>query len=372
MQMEARMAGAGSGPARQVAGRHFPQLDGLRALAVMCVLITHYWLQAGHLGHLGVRLFFVLSGFLITGILLEQRPAAGPAPLGPLLRSFYARRMLRLFPTYYLMLAIGIAFDVEGVRGTAEYHVTFLSNLWYARHPDWEPWTTVHLWTLAVEEQFYLVWPLVILLVPRRWLLPMLVATIAGGIAFRFACGLIWPGMPPQDVLMPAMMDALALGGLVAALLHRQGGDPAARERLLQRLAGASLLCLALVSCALLVPLPYALLDFACTVPMAFLVLAARHGIPGAIGRALEYRPVRYLGRISYGLYIWHIFAWVFLIAALPGQDWDRPGPMTFLLATLVAIPLGAASWHLVEQPFNRLKHLFPYRATATWPRNGD
>jgi peptidoglycan/LPS O-acetylase OafA/YrhL len=361
MQMEGRMAGATSSSTRQLAGRHFPQLDGLRALAVMCVLITHYWLQAGHLGHLGVRLFFVLSGFLITGILLEQRPAGSPAPLGPLLRSFYARRILRLFPTYYLMLATGIALNVEGVRGTALYHVTFLSNLWYARQPDWEPWTTVHLWTLAVEEQFYLAWPLVILLLPRRWLLAALVATIAGGVAFRILCNLIWPGMPPQDVLMPAMMDALALGGLVAALVHRQAGDPAARERLLQRLGGASLLCLALVGVTLLVEVPYAVMDFACTVPMAFLVLAARHGIPGMTGRALEWSPVRYLGRISYGLYIWHIFAWVFVIAALPRLGWDQPGPVTFLVATPVAIALGAASWHLVEQPFNRLKHLFPY-----------
>ncbi|WP_161792418.1 acyltransferase family protein [Croceibacterium mercuriale] len=363
------MAGGSAGAPRQMAGRHFPQLDGLRALAVMCVLITHYWLQSGHLGHLGVRLFFVLSGFLITGILLEQRPAGSPAPLGPLLRSFYARRILRLFPTYYLMLATGVALNVEGVRGTSLYHATFLSNLWYARHPDWEPWTTVHLWTLAVEEQFYLVWPLVILLLPRRWLLAALVATIAGGIAFRILCNLIWPGMPPQDVLMPAMMDALALGGLIAALVHRQAGDPAARERLLQRLGGASLLCLALVGASVLIQLPYAITDFACTVPMAFLVLAARHGIPGAIGRALAWRPVRYLGRISYGLYIWHIFAWVFLIAVLPGLDWGKPGPATFVVATLVAIAMGAASWHWVEQPFNRLKHLFPYaRGTAPQP----
>ncbi|WP_162301962.1 acyltransferase family protein [Croceibacterium ferulae] len=359
--MEARLAGATTGPALQVAGRHFPQLDGLRALAVMCVLITHYWLQSGHLGHLGVRLFFVLSGFLITGILLEQRPAAGPAPLGPLLRSFYARRILRLFPTYYLMLAIAIALNVEGVRETAEYHVTFLSNLWYARQPDWEPWTTVHLWTLSVEEQFYVVWPLVMLLVPRRWLLAMLAATIAGGVAFRFACGLIWPDMPPQDVLMPAMMDALALGGLVAALLHRQAGDIAARERLLQILAGASLLCLALVGATVLIDLPYAVMDFACTVPMAFLVLAARHGIPGRVGRALEYRAVRYLGRISYGLYIWHLLAWVLVIAAMPARNWDQPGPVTFMVVSVVAIALGAASWHWVEQPFNGLKRLFPY-----------
>jgi len=241
------------------------------------------------------------------------------------------------------------------------WHVTFLSNIWYARHPDWEPWTTVHLWTLSVEEQFYLVWPLVILLLPARWLVSALAGTIAGGIAFRYACGLIWPDMPPQDVLMPAMMDALALGGLVAAISHRHADDAAARERLLQRLGGLSLLGLALLGALWLLRVPNPLADFLCAVPMAFLVLAARHGIPGLIGRALEQRQVRYVGRISYGLYIWHMFAWVLLIQLLPGSGAVQPGPAAFLATTLVAIALGAASWHWVEQPFNRLKHLFPY-----------
>ncbi|WP_347303182.1 acyltransferase [Croceibacterium sp. TMG7-5b_MA50] len=349
--------------ADQDARAHYPQLDGLRCFAVLGVLITHYWLQSSWFGHLGVRLFFVLSGFLITGILLDEHAEGRPARIGASLAAFYARRVLRLFPTYYLMLAVGLAFRVEGVRETIWYHATFLSNLWYARQPDWEPWATVHLWTLAVEEQFYLGWPLLILLLPRRWLRAAMLATIVAALLFRHLMELIWPDMPPQDVLTPAMMDALALGGLVALAVRDRPGD-GGRQHLLQWLGGASLIALAVLSAQYVFhPLPYAVNDFLRVIPMAFLVLAARHGLPGPAGAVLGSGPVRYVGRVSYGLYIWHLFAWV-LVSHIDPTLLD-PGFRVFLITTPVAIAFGAASWHLVERPCNRLKRLFPYRLQA-------
>src|SRR4051794_35296056 len=122
------------------------------------------------IGHLGVFLFFVISGYLITGILLRgrQRIVAGDGSRGQLLRSFYIRRTLRIWPAFYAVLAIAWLCDLTGLRDTIWWHATFTSNILFYIKNEWLPWPTAHLWSLSVEEQFYLLWPLLILSVPER------------------------------------------------------------------------------------------------------------------------------------------------------------------------------------------------------------
>src|SRR5436309_1918792 len=145
---------------------YVPQLDGVRALAVSLVVAEHYTHHELPLatGRTGVILFFILSGFLITGILLDAREWARAAgvPRPPVLRRFYGRRFLRIFPLYYASLAVLYAAGVPDVKGYAGWHLAYLSNVLFCRLGAW-PAATAHLWSLAVEEQFYLAWPLAIL-----------------------------------------------------------------------------------------------------------------------------------------------------------------------------------------------------------------
>ena len=157
-----------------------PQLDSLRAFAVGAVMLVHFnypFLAFVPLG-LGVPLFFVLSGFLITGILLRGQPTA------ECIGGFYLRRGLRLFPLYFLVVAIIAVFSQE-LRDAWPYYAFYGVNFWVAKNMQWG--VATHFWTLAVEEQFYLLWPLVVLFTPRRVLAYLCVSLIPISLAFRVA-----------------------------------------------------------------------------------------------------------------------------------------------------------------------------------------
>lgn len=151
---------------------HMKQLDGLRAIAVLSVLYYHFYSNALPFGIMGVRLFFVLSGFLITGILLQCRRLAETGGQSSLftLRRFYIRRFLRIFPLFYLVLLVSAVINLQGFRDGLWWHAAYLSNVYFAAGGN--AGATIHFWSLSVEEQFYLIWPWLILYVPRAWLPP--------------------------------------------------------------------------------------------------------------------------------------------------------------------------------------------------------
>src|SRR5262249_10402346 len=135
--------------------------------------------------------------------------------------NFYARRALRIFPAYYTVVIVAYALDLDQVRSEAVWHLTYTSNFLFARQ-GYFSLATAHLWSLSVEEQFYLVWPFLILLVPWRLLLPLIAAILVGGIVFRVLGTLVLPmdGVALY-VLTPASLDALAAGALLAAVRLR-------------------------------------------------------------------------------------------------------------------------------------------------------
>jgi peptidoglycan/LPS O-acetylase OafA/YrhL len=209
--------------------KYRPQLDGLRALAIVMVLVSHFSASRSAaldvLGNMGVQLFFVLSGFLITGILLEQR-AAGSGASGPhigaapILRRFYVRRFVRIMPAYYL----GIAVFVLPSEGLASFwHLAYLTNV-QATLLGTQAIYAGHFWSLAVEEQFYLVWPLIMLLsspnAARRttWIL------VGAGPLFRLVWFAVFSGNVGYATLPFGCIDFLALGALIA--FHSAYGRP--------------------------------------------------------------------------------------------------------------------------------------------------
>lgn len=349
---------------------HFPQLDGLRAIAVVLVFLHHWSLPSSGLGIIGVQLFFVLSGFLITRILLELRNASDTSgqSIRFSLRQFYARRFLRIFPLYYFCLILFVILDRFAIRETAIWHFFYLSNFRFFFLGTFEgPFS--HFWTLAVEEQFYLIWPFVVLLAPRRSLPQILLFFIVIAPLTRAA---IWATIGQHfastSTLLPANLDTLGLGALGACWREAFGSVPESVRRwgnwilpvcliemgLARWIGGAGIIITTLDSLAV-------------AVVSLWLVLAGTKGFKGFFGAFLLYPVIQYLGRISYGLYVWHMFAPAFLrnllkVARLP-ETWNH-GIIGFILLFAGTVAIATVSWILLERPINRFKSRFPYRSS--------
>lgn len=367
-----------------------PQLDGLRAFAVLAVFIEHYhipWLRSLWVddtsGSLGVQLFFVLSGFLITGILLRGRDFSRETDqtVAFTLRRFYIRRFLRIFPLYYFMiftLAVVGLFGVvplyHGYTQIIQWHALYLTNVYVVVHNAFPP-QAGHLWTLAIEEQFYVLWPWLILLTPRPLLKYALMFTVFLAVVYRvIAIELGWSTLAIAR-LTPTCLNTLAGGALLAYLLHRGRSVSMLTRQWLPRLAIIGLPCM-VAGYALGWPdhtgLPAALLQwFGTPLVFAWLVMRAADGFQGPVGRVLQSPPALYVGKISYGLYVIHFLvpgAWIWFsahIMQMPGflQYGTVGGFILFTITSLIAATL---SWQFLERPFNQLKRRFPYRQQPT------
>lgn len=354
---------------------HRPQLDGLRAVAVTAVMIWHFGpapLLVFDLGRFGVLLFFVLSGFLISGILLDARERLdrrGGSPVSVAWR-FYIRRFLRIFPIYYAtVLAIyGLTrldrfadWDVlQPVKEQLGWFLTYTWNLRYGLTQEGGGMLS-HLWSLCVEEQFYLIWPWIILFAPRRAILPVLLVGAALGFGYRLVGNL--SGWPFQKInfMTPGCLDSLALGGLLA-FLHRRGESGAAAAQRLIRIGLPAGLALLFLLPRVSHPFAGAFSDVGFAGISLWLVGRGAQGFRGLGGRLLEARPIAYMGKISYGIYVYHVPVKVFLYIPLGflGLSNEDLGWRPFILMA-AAIATAAVSWELFEKPINRLKRHFPY-----------
>ena len=348
-----------------------PQLDSLRALAVAAVAL-HHWLPRGFDYPLisGVHLFFVLSGFLISGILLDARrdnEAAGRSDLGYTLKGFYLRRFLRIAPAYFLALAVVVYFNVAGVRATWPWHAAYLTNLHIFLRNDWIG-LVGHFWTLSVEEQFYLAWPALVLLVPWKLLPFMFLVVTTGSVVFRWIGEVFFPGRVMWNLLPPGYLDSFALGALLA--YYRRAPIPFSRALL--RWSG-----LVIVACFWLAVLrkrlagwPLVFLDpLLFAVAYTCLVHIAANGARGPLGWVLNQPLLRYVGRVSYGFYLAHNFAPLPVGAFLASYPSLLTIPrIQLLLMAIWTMAAAMLSWHLFEAPINGLKKRFPYVRPAGGP----
>lgn len=349
-----------------------PQLDALRAFAVLSVLFVHFvshpprWLAIIPWAACGVQLFFVLSGFLITGILLDGRNQveAGGGRFW-MLRQFYVRRFLRIIPLYYMVILVGWMIQLPGFSETLGWNLLYSTNFYIVRNGGWIE-AASHLWTLSVEEQFYLVWPWIVLFLPNRWLLPTFFSVAIFAIAYRVIF-IGWFG-PWMSVTPFASFDCFGAGALLAIAQRREiAGDPQLRRILctIGLWLGAPLLVLALSwhfpprSVADRIGIMNVAMPLLC-MPLIYRAAEGFTGIPGML---LTRRPLLYIGKISYGIYIYHVpVKW---LINLNGSAWLNRLPRAIPQAAvflIVTVAVAAISWHFFELPINRLKRLFPYR----------
>jgi len=341
----------------EVGQKYFPQIDSLRFIAVFMVLLSHwlpvYWIEFFQLGKLGVELFFVISGFLITRILFqlkENRPPQNKYLV------FYARRFLRIFPIYYFVLFITFIFGSAIVRESFFWNAAFLTNFYTLYHGSW-PGPISHFWSLAVEEQFYLIWPLLILMTPRSRLRWPIIGSIIVAIAFRTFFFVENYDYWYAYIFTFSCFDNLGAGALLAWIYHFK---PASFSKVVNQngLFGVCFLCFALCLTSYYWYQPYNLLNIvllrAFTSAVFFFIL----------GKAILSKQqwllnpqIILLGKMSYSIYLFHNF--------IPGFYLGMTSPeniyLRFVIYFVTVVGISWLSWKFIEIPFNRFKSRFPY-----------
>jgi peptidoglycan/LPS O-acetylase OafA/YrhL len=357
-----------------VRGHSIPALDGIRAVAVALVLAEHGGLPGVSGGFLGVDVFFVLSGFLITSLLLDEFRSKGRIRL----RDFWIRRARRLLPALLVMVLTVVAvrrlFPTEAtaaLRDDAVASFFWMSNwAFVAQKTDYfsqgaPPSPLQHTWSLGVEEQYYLLWPLLVIAVAalfwKRLRLAVFVLAAAGVVASATAAVVMAPDLNRVYFGTDTRIQALLVGAAAAALLVRDwkvltSGGTLIRTRY-RRWAATALSVVGLAG--LVVLAHYAtgsardfryglLIVVAVAAVLVIAPVALDQGSP--VARVLAWRPLVWLGAISYGVYLWH---WPIFLA-LNGERTGWSGWPLFALRCVATIAVAAASWWLLEQPIRR------------------
>jgi len=356
-------AASGPIPARLDVAYH-PAIDAMRAFAVLAVLYAHFATTLPtHVGHYGVRVFFVISGYLITRNLLQLKQSSRHGLIGQC-GTFYARRILRLLPAYYTLVLVTFLLGADEDAASPLWFLLHLSNFLYATRNEWNPWVLGHSWTLSMEEQFYLFWPLIVLAFRSRVLRAFCWAGVIVSLLFRFWWPITAePGLM-RDLLPPASFDALAGGAMIAAYID--GIRRVARPVLRGLFVASAFVVLATNN------MPWLLGDHewlawfwyeVSLLPLAALAIILAVLQDRSITWIGRFAPLLYLGRISYGIYLFHfIVLWSFLQVPALSDLVSEGGPLRFILVGATTIAVAAASHHFLETPINRLKDRFPYR----------
>ncbi len=348
--------------------KHVPALDGLRGLAILLV-ITHHQLIPLSLegGFLGVDLFFVLSGFLITTLLLAEFDAAKTISLG----NFYARRALRLGPALllYLLVCLIVTYHLQMLEWTRELKLVGIALVYSTNWRLALGWDaaldpTAIIWSLSIEEQFYLLWPALffvclLLKLKRTHIIAGLVLVVVAIMLHRYA---LWRGGADLNRLYygtDTRADAPLLGCLMALIPRWELS--AGRKLYLQ--IGVLLAVLCLIGLILASHFTDQFLYrggyTAIAVLSAVVTWSAANGPPRVLARCLEWYPLRWLGKVSYGLYLWH---WL-LLKTVSLYYWV--GYWDPWARFLLALGVSALSFCVVERPFNKLKARFLHSPIA-------
>ena len=349
---------------------YMPQLDTLRTIAIAMVLFEH-WLPAGIVsriipfGMLGVTLFFVLSGFLITLILLQSKLISEEMNTGIFhsLKQFYIRRTLRIFPIYYFTIIILLILNIENIRAIYPWFIFYASNIYFYLIHNWAG-SISHLWTLAVEEQFYIIWPVIILFTPKKYLFKVITGIILIG---PFTRAFLFSLSDKTDmtavfihILTPTCMDCFGLGAILA--YYRIFVDKAFVFKSRNAMIFFVLNILSIIILLMFDESIFSMFFFRFNVSLIFLFLIAKVsvGFTGVLKSVFENKTLMYLGKISYGLYLFHNFIpMIYSSLSLPPI---HNSILRFFVMSAILIFISSLSWFLIEKPINNLKKRFAYQ----------
>lgn len=337
---------------------YFPNFDGLRFICIAMVLWHHAqpipWgtYQLADRGFLGVDFFFVLSGFLITTLLLREADRDGQFHI----RHFYIRRIIRIVPIYFFVVT-AMALYSGFVKGMDIWHLLpfyylFLSNFLTDHIP-----TLSITWSLSVEEQFYMLWPAALLFLPRKWL-PWGLSLV---IAINFAVGagllnVVAPELGPLRIALPTATYApILLGALAAMILHSKRGF----EVLYAALGAKAAPLVALIGLVVVLAItpedvhgwPNLAIHLTMTAMLLTLVLTT----DGVVSKALQLAPLRRMGVVSYGIYLYHLIGLDLTIRVLGRVGLDNAW-ITLVTYTLLSFAMAEISFRTLEAYFRRFR----------------
>jgi peptidoglycan/LPS O-acetylase OafA/YrhL len=366
---------------------YFNSLNGLRFFAILMVLLEH-WLPEFikfPTGHLGVVLFFVLSGFLISRILFLHAEDLGNKTQTKVQKivNFVARRSLRIFPIYFLVIFLGIFFNIQPIRTISPWFIFYLPNLYIILNQQWiGVWD--HFWTLAVEEQYYLFFPFIVFSISSNHYPRLLIGMICLGFISRLSFFLYFSDEFVEEnwflnyVNPISALDSFGLGGLLAYLhLYKKDTfDKIASDNF------ALIFLIFLCFCNFFLDensqfqhnnIYSSVFEISFFAYFSFFLVAKVSSETNyMLTKILMFKPLMYLGQISYGLYVYHNFIynyyhlenntlWWYFLRKVPTeyQGMINFTPLLFLLNFLILVVVASLSWYLIEKPINRLKNKF-------------
>lgn len=350
-------------------------LDGLRGAAILAVIFYHYEILGGYTGFIGVDLFFALSGFLITCLLIEEWDASKTISL----KRFYFRRALRLLPALVLLLAAFVIFSfLTGSGNTALRNVNeallalFYMTNWARAFRFGHTYVLGHTWSLSIEEQFYLLWPMLLIFllrrVPRRDSLMCYVvlgAVLSWLERFILSAGTV--ATPARlDNGLDTRADSLLLGCAAGVCISSGFFPKTLRDAIFLKCAALVSVLILVLLCEFSQPFSdygYYLFWFLISLCSATIVMELVASPRGILQWIMELPPLVFIGRISYGLYLWHNVIWL-LLATLPWPWWKH-----FAVSVAATAGIALASYYLIEKPCLRLKKRFsPVKTAALLP----
>ncbi len=354
-------------------GKHIGQLDGVRGLAILLVLIFHFFyphVSVAGIGWIGVDLFFVLSGFLITGILFDTKTDSA------YFKNFYFKRAVRIFPLYYatllfffflapLIIDTDVIAGFQYLKANEIYFWAYLSNILAVTDSDWPSLNALsHFWSLAIEEQFYMAWPLFIYLIPNKHLIKAIIGVIFLAIGFRIYSFVFIGDWLINYIFILARVDSLGIGALIAVMIRT-------KKSLIELYCHPFLLVSGFIICLMIVlggSLSFGspgnqTIGFTVNAVFFGCVLLSSLQDKSIVSGFFKSSLLRFLGKYSYGLYVYHKLVIYLLSPYLMNALWNQmelPDSLILVLNTtvliFVTIIVAYISFHCMESRFLELK----------------